>query len=254
MFGATFGIAFAIGPLIGSALTHLPGVWGGNLGLGAFSGGLALLNWALAVKFLRETLPEGTRRNTEANKDNKRSFLTGFSRALRIPRLNQAIVIGFLATAAFATIQGTYALYILKEYTRPLVQSEIRRAPQAAAARALKLRTADRKSTPIVAGEGGAAPEVSDDPTKPYPPSLGGDFTFNGATAPGELSWREVEKLIVRPESARLIGYIFGVIGILSLIVQGGLIRPLQKRFGEIPLVMAGHSDHGGRAGQRGVN
>ena len=54
------------------------------------------------------------------------------------------------------------------------------------------------------------------------------------------MSWREVEKLIVRPESARLIGYIFGVIGVLSLIVQGGLIRPLQKRFGEVPLVMAG--------------
>ena len=185
LFGATFGIAFAIGPLIGSALTHLPGVWGGNLGLGAFSGTLALLNWALAVKFLRETLPEGTRRNAEANKGNKRSFLTGFSRALQVPRLNQAIVIGFLATAAFATIQGTYALYILKEYTRPLVQSEIRQNPQAAAARALKLRSADRQTTPIVAGEGGAiSGQISDDPTEPYPPSLGGDFSFNGASAP----------------------------------------------------------------------
>ena len=84
------------------------------------------------------------------------------------------------------------------------------------------------------------APAMSDDPTQPYPKSLGGDFTFDGATSPDNLSWREVEKLIVRPESARLIGYIFGVIGILSLIVQGGLIRPLQKVFGEIPLVIAG--------------
>ena len=237
LFGATFGIAFAIGPLIGSALTHLPGVWGGNLGLGAFSGGLALLNWALALKFLRETLPESTRRNAEANKDNKRSFLTGFRRALKIPHLNEAIVIGFLATAAFATIQGTYALYILKEYTRPLVQNEIRQNPQAAAARAERLRSAERSTAPMPT-EG--ASEISDDPTKPYPKSLGGDFSFNGATSPDGLSWREVEKLIVRPESARLIGYIFGVIGILSLIVQGGLIRPLQKIFGEVPLVMAG--------------
>ena len=238
LFGATFGIAFAIGPLIGSALTHLPGVWGGNLGLGAFSGGLALLNWALAVRFLRETLPEATRKNAEANKDDKRSFITGFSRALKIPQLNQAIVIGFLATAAFATIQGTYALYILKEYTRPLVQSEIRQNPQAAAARAEKLRFAQRTTAPMPPTEG--APTGTDDPTKPYPPSLGGDFTFDGATSPDGLSWREVEKLIVRPESARLIGYIFGVIGILSLIVQGGLIRPLQKMFGEVPLVLAG--------------
>ena len=240
LFGATFGIAFAIGPLIGSALTHLPGVWGGNLGLGAFSGGLALLNWALAVKFLRETLPEATRRNAEANKGDKRGFVAGFARALKIPKLNEAIVIGFLATAAFATIQGTYALYILKEYTRPLVQSEIRQNPQAAAARAQSLRAADRQTAPVMAGEGGGAPDANDDPTKPYPKSLGGDFTFDGATSPQGLSWREVEKLIVRPESARLIGYVFGVIGVLSLIVQGGLIRPLQKRFGEVPLVLAG--------------
>ncbi len=238
LFGATFGIAFAIGPLIGSALTHLPGVWGGNLGLGAFSCGLSLLNWLLAIKFLRETLPEATRKNAQANKNNKRSFLTGFVRALKIPKLNEAIVIGFLATAAFATIQGTYALYILKEYTRPLVQSEIRQNPQATAARAQQLRSAERQTAPMPATEG--APAASDDLTKPYPQSLGGDFTFDGATSPQGLSWREVEKLLVRPESARLISYIFGVIGVLSLIVQGGLIRPLQKKFGEIPLVLAG--------------
>ena len=240
LFGATFGIAFAIGPLIGSALTHLPGVWGGNLGLGAFSGTLALINVALAARFLRETLPESTRRNAEANKGQSHPFLSGFSRALKVPRLGNAIIIGFLATAAFATIQGTYALYILKDYTRPLVQSEIRANPQAAAARAERLQAADRVTAPLPSGEGAASPDASSDPTQPYPKSLGGDFQFDGAPAPEGLSWREVEKLIVRPESARLIGYIFGVIGILSLIVQGGLIRPLQKRFGEIPLVLAG--------------
>ena len=243
LFGATFGIAFAIGPLIGSALTHLPGVWGGNMGLGAFSGGLALLNWTLAAKFLRETLPEATRKNAEANKNKKRSFITGFSHALKIPHLNEAIVIGFLATAAFATIQ-TYALFILKDYTRPLVQSEIRQNPQVAIARAQRLHTADRETSPMPKSGAGASEAATatgtDDPTQPYPPSLGGDFTFKGAAPPPGLSWREVEKLIVRPESARLIGNIFGVIGILSLIVQGGLIRPLQKMFGEVPLVLAG--------------
>ncbi len=240
LFGATFGIAFAIGPLIGSALTHLPGVWGGNLGLGAFSGGLALLNWALALNFLRETLPEATRKNAEENKNNKRSFITGFAHALKIPHLNEAILIGFLATAAFATIQGTYALFILKDYTRPLVQSEIRRNPQAAAVRAQTLHSADRETAPMPPTGEAATPTGADDATQPYPKSLGGDFTFKGAAPPPGLSWREVEKLIVRPESARLIGYIFGVIGILSLIVQGGLIRPLQKMFGEVPLVLAG--------------
>ena len=240
LFGATFGIAFAIGPLIGSALTHLPGVWGGNLGLGAFSGGLALINWALALRFLRETLPAATRANAQANKDQKRSFLTGFSRALEIPNLNQAIVIGFLATAAFATIQGTYALYILKDYTRPLVQS--RNSPRPAgrhqARRAAQIRRpldrADARRRRRRARWGRRFDQA-------LPAVAGRRFHVSKAPpSPPGLSWREVEKLIVRPESARLIGYIFGVIGILSLIVQGGLIRPLQKMFGEVPLVLAG--------------
>ncbi|RYG61396.1 MFS transporter, partial [bacterium] len=53
-FGAIFGIAFAIGPLIGTALSHLPGAWGGNLGLGMFSAVLSLVNWLLAIKYLPE--------------------------------------------------------------------------------------------------------------------------------------------------------------------------------------------------------
>ncbi|RYG61706.1 MFS transporter, partial [bacterium] len=243
-FGAIFGIAFAIGPLIGTALSHLPGAWGGNLGLGMFSAVLSLVNWLLAIKYLPETLsPDVRRRNTENDAKNKKPLInfSGFERALAIPRLNTVIVIGFLATAAFATIQGTYALFVLKEYTRPLVQSEIKANPQAAIERAKRLSQAEAEAPkPFAAAGEGAAPEVASDPTAPYPVSLGGDFNFEGAKAPEGYTWRHIEKLIVRPESARLVGYIFGVIGLLSLVVQGGLIRPLQKRFSEMSLVLAG--------------
>jgi MFS family permease len=239
-FGAIFGIAFAIGPLLGSALTHLPGAWGGNLGLGLFSAFLSFINWTLAMRFLPETLSPEIRALNEQKPKSSLINVSGFSRALQIPRLNTILVIGFLATAAFATIQGTYALFILKDYTRPLVQNDIKNNPQAAVERAKELRGAESGGpTPFAPEEGGAVLDNSD-LTAPYPAALGGDFDLEDQTAPEGYSWRHIEKLIVRPESARLVGYIFGVIGLLSLVVQGGLIRPLQKHFSEMTLVLAG--------------
>ena len=43
-----------------------------------------------------------------------------------------------------------------------------------------------------------------------------------------------------RPFGPREIGYIFGYVGLLGIILQGGLIGRLVKRFGELPLVAAG--------------
>lgn len=43
------------------------------------------------------------------------------------------------------------------------------------------------------------------------------------------LGWTAVE-----------IGHVFGLFGLIMLVVQGGLIRPLTKRFGSIPLVIVG--------------
>lgn len=250
LFGATFGIAFAIGPLIGSALSHLPGAWGGNFGLGMFSMTLGLLNLALASKFLPETLsPDIIARNRA--QPSPPSPISGYAKTLAIPRLNTVILIGFLATTAFATIQGIYAVYILKEYTRPLVQQEIARNPQAAIDRARQLANAEPSTTASIgAGEGASLiPAGGDDATTPYDKSLGGDYQGpQRAGAAGQqttalpegLSWRHVEKLLVRPESARVVGQIFGVIGLLSLFIQGGLMRKLPQKVGEVPLVVVG--------------
>jgi len=244
LFGATFGVAFAIGPLIGSALTHLPGQWGGNFGLGMFSMALGFLNFALAARFLPETLSPQIRAANQ-QKPRSPSPIKGYIRTLSIPRLNTVVVIGLLATTAFATIQGIYALYILKDYSRPLVQRDIARDPQAAVARAITLAGAERNTKTIAAsgaGEGGGlVSSTSDDVTTPYDGSLGGDYLGpGGVPSPEGYSWRHIEKLLVRPESARLVGQIFGVIGVLSLLIQGGLMRTLPKRVGEVPLVILG--------------
>ncbi len=247
LFGATFGTAFAIGPLIGSALTHLPGAWGGNFGLGMFSMTLGFINLALAAKFLPETLSPQIRAANLA-KPPSPNPISGYVKTLSIPRLNTVVLIGLLSTTAFATIQ-IYAVYILKEYTRPLVQNEIQRDPNGSVQRARVLRGAESTTTAATSGgEGGsfALPDTGDE-TKPYDPSLGADYLGPVATGsrqtlppPEGLSWRHVEKLLVRPESARVVGNIFGVIGLLSLFIQGGLMRTLPKRVSEVPLVLAG--------------
>ncbi len=242
-FGVIFGVGVAIGPLIGSALTHLPGAWGGNLGLGLFSATLSFINWALALRFLPETLSPEIRAQNARNGERKRAMLfdfASFGRALKIPYLGRAIVIAFFTAAAFATIQGNYSLFILKNYTRPIVQAEIRANPQEAARRAEVLSRAETVSSPAAIVEGEQkSPDLVGDVAKPYPDSMGGDFSFQGAPAPQNLSWRHVEKLLVRPESARLIGNVFGVIGILSLVI-GGSMRFFSKRFSDLSLVLSG--------------
>ena len=241
LFGATFGIAFASGPLIGSVLTHLPGAWGGNFGLGMFSMTLGFINFALATKYLPETLSPEIQAANRAKPPAPNPF-SGYAKTLSIPRLNTVIVIGLLATTAFGTIQGIYALYILKEYTRPLVQNEIRLDPNGSVARARELIGSEGAVAMEAGGEGGSL--ISNDVgdvTKPYAKQFGGDYAGPPNVAPpGDLSWRHVEKLLVRPETARIVAYIFGVIGLISLFIQGGLMRTLPKRVGEVPLVIWG--------------
>lgn len=237
LFGAIFGIGFALGPAIGWALSTLPGAWGGNLGLGAFSALLSLINWGLALLFLPETLSKKIQdENKSKDIDGKRVYFNwkGFGRALQIPNLNVAIMIGFLATAAFATMQGSYGLFVIKQYVRPQVQEQIASNPQAAVTRARALLQSEN-AAPKASGVG-----TSGDQTAPYPPTMGGDYALPNVAPPPDMSWRHVEKLLVRPEASAMVGIIFTIIGVLSLVVQGGMIRPLEKRFGQVNMVLAG--------------
>lgn len=250
MFGAVFGVGFALGPLIGSALAHLPGKLGGNLGLGLFAAALSLLNFVLALVIMPETLSPAVRAQNNAPDAPKRSFLNvgGFGRALRQKGLNVAIVLGFLLTMAFATLQGTYSLFILKEYARPEVQKIIAANPQDAAVQAKKLLDKSEgeagKTAPVHASAGEGMGETGVDQNtqnlrKPYPKSLGGAFSLPQA-APGGFTWGEIEKILVRPRAVGLVTTIFSVIGLLSLVIQGGLMRVLPKKFGDVTLVLTG--------------
>ena len=269
IFGAIFGVGFAIGPMVGALLAQLPAPWGGNFGIGLFTAALSFINWGLAVKRLPETLSPDVRAANNArhatttadtaiaNADGKAQAsaaakaagarreifnFRGFVRVFQLPGLNTIVWISFFSTLAFATLQGTYTLFLIKQYTRPEVQASIRRDPESAVKAARReIRDAKTAQPNLGAGEGGddAVGDVVGGVDEPYPPSLGGDFTLE-QPAPEGLSWRAVEKLLVRSRAATFAAWIFASIGVVALIVQGGLIGPLKNRFGEVNMVIAG--------------
>ncbi|HEX8552085.1 MAG TPA: MFS transporter [Abditibacteriaceae bacterium] len=244
MLGAAFGVGFAIGPAIGAGLAHLPGIWGGNFGVGMFTAALAFLNWFLAWKRLPETLPQHVREANAQDKKRVQIFNTSaFVRAFKLRGVGLIIAITFFVTVAFATLQGTYSLFLITRYTRPQVQTFIASQPREAITEAQKALGEKHVSAAAVesAGSDGIVKDASGD-VAPYPRSMGGDFAASEKLPPTPegLSWRHIEKLLVRPRAAQLTALVFASIGIVALLVQGGLIGPLKKKFGETNLVVAG--------------
>ncbi len=247
IFGAIFGIGFAVGPLIGALLAHLPGVWGGNLGIGLFTATLSLINWALALKFLPETLTEEVRAANRARHADQKSSagklqllnIGGFKRAFAVPGLSRVLTIGFISILAFATMQGTFTLFIIKKYIRPETQNFIQTQTKDAVAEA-KTHLTTGQSSHLTATEDGA-PAPTGDLDQPFATSMGGDFKPQNIGEPPEgLSWRRVEKLLVQPRAAQAVGWIFATIGVIVIIVQGTMISKLQKRFGQLPMIVGG--------------
>ena len=247
LFGAIFGIGFAIGPSVGAAISLLPGVWGTNFGLGLFTAALAFCNWALAWKRLPETLSPAIReanRNKDARSGARRPIINvhGFREAFRIPNLRLLITLSFFITAAFAMpLQGTYSLFLITKYARPEVQASIKANPQAAIKEA---RSEMGKPQPLdtSGGESGSAPAVVKDASgevAPYPKTMGGDFTLNQPSPP-DLSWRHIEKLLVARLASRQSSLVFAAIGLTAMIVQGGLIGFIRKKMGEVNMIIAG--------------
>jgi DHA1 family tetracycline resistance protein-like MFS transporter len=250
IFGAIFGIGFAIGPLFGSLLSTLPGIWGGNFGVGAITGALSIVNGLLALKRLPEPLSPMVRRDNTARHAREGSKLqlidaNSFRRAFAVPGLNLILSIGFFSIVAFATLQGTFTLFIITKYARPEVKASIQADPRGTADRAVsRLRqTSGQAASPSLGAGEGVEIGASHGENEPYAASMGGDFNpaqVGGVAPPAGTTWREVEKALVQPRASQMVGLIFTVIGIFSLVIQGALINPLKKRFGEITLVIAG--------------
>jgi DHA1 family tetracycline resistance protein-like MFS transporter len=157
LIGAAFGVGFVLGPLLASGLLllplHLPTVWQLRVPF-LVAAGFSTLAWILVLRFLPESLPADGQARHEA----RGMTWNGLVRSTQQPIVRLLIVAGALTTLAFASLEGTYSLFLQ-----------------------------DR------------------------------------------LKWG--------PASAAL-GFAF--LGLLSAIVQGGLIRPLVSRFGEPRLILLG--------------
>lgn len=233
LFGAIFGIGFVLGPAIGLGLGQLPGDLGSNFGVGCFTALLAFINWLVALRHLPETLDAETlHANAQRHKENGNTWklidVKSFRVAFAIPKLNLMIMIAFVATFAFANLQVTYTPFLIVEYIRPTVQQEILANPAQSADEARQEIANEALSGKI------RAPKD----TK-FASSMGGDFKPD-IPAPKDISWRRVEQTLVQYRAVDYANLIFAVIGITAIIVQGGLIGLLQKRFREVTLVAAG--------------
>ncbi len=175
--------------------------------------------------------------NTSKAVDFRLLNISGFKRAFALPTLRRVLVTGFIGTLAFATLQGTYTTFILVKYARPEAQEQIKTNPEAAVAEARHHMSHHEKGGAPVSE--GAEMETGLDNDEPFTAGLGGDFTLDRPAPPG-LRWRQVEKVLVRYETTEMVKWIFTTIGILALIVQGGLIRPLKNRFSDVNLILFG--------------
>jgi multidrug resistance protein len=233
MFGAIFGIGFVLGPAIGLVLAQLPGDWGSNFGVGCFTAALSFVNWFVALRRLPETLDARTRsENAQRHKETGSTWklidVQSFRTALTIPKLNVMMLIMFVATFAFANLQVTYTPFLIVQYIRPSVQKQIFADPAAAAAEARRELADETLSKKI------HAPHDTQ-----FSQSMGGDFNPD-LPAPQGMSWRRVEQTLVQYRAVDLSNQIFVVIGITAIIVQGGLIELLRKKFREVALVASG--------------
>lgn len=104
MVGAAFGLGFVIGPMIAIGV----GRWG-QIGIGLTAAGLSFTDLLLASVLLKESLPPERRGQAAAAPGSR---LSRMARALAHPTIGVPIIIFFLATFAFSTLETTLTLFL----------------------------------------------------------------------------------------------------------------------------------------------
>ena len=155
LIGAAFGVGFVLGPLLGGLLLKLdlPVEWQLKLPF-LVAAAFSTLAWVLVLRFLPESLPA----DSSARQTARSLSWNGLKLTFERPQLRLLILVGAFITLAFATLEGTYSLF-LKD----------------------------------------------------------------------QMHWSA---------SSAALGFAF--LGFISALVQGGLIRPLVRRFGELRLILVG--------------
>jgi DHA1 family tetracycline resistance protein-like MFS transporter len=117
MLGAAFGLGFILGPFVGGTLSSVPDTWlpgvlpARGLGLPFFAASLlALVNFLLALSWLKETLPERAR-STRAIDVRGLFSPRRLSLAWTDQKLGGLFGLVFFSTFAFAEMETTFVLW-----------------------------------------------------------------------------------------------------------------------------------------------
>ena len=118
LFGAAFGVGFVLGPLLAGLVMDLPlpGDWPLRLPF-LIAGGFSTLAWILVI--LR--LPESS---SPENRETARVLSwRGVVDTIKMPRVGLLVLVGALVTLAFATLEGTFSLYLKSRFNATAGQS-----------------------------------------------------------------------------------------------------------------------------------
>jgi MFS transporter, DHA1 family, tetracycline resistance protein len=155
LIGMAFGVGFVLGPLLGGLLVELPIAADWRLRLPFLVAAVfSTLAWILVVGKLPESIPAGSAPREAARVLSRRGIVD----TIQLPGVAQLVTIAFLSILAWATMEGTFAVFLQER-----------------------------------------------------------------------MGW-----------STATIGFAFAGSGLVSALVQGGLIRPLVPRYGEIRLILVG--------------
>lgn len=107
LIGAAFGLGFTLGPLLGGLLVSVPVTPEWQLRLPFLvAAGLSTFAWVLVLIWLPESTDAAHRQRVRV------VSWRGLGSLLTLPRVGLLVVIGSLSTLAFATLEGTFSLFL----------------------------------------------------------------------------------------------------------------------------------------------
>jgi MFS family permease len=260
LIGMAFGLGFILGPVIGALCFKYLGL----AGPGWVASGICTINFFLAVAVLVES------RKADSAPATHRATIAQWVHALKTPTVGFLVVLYFLATFAFACFESTLPLLLgsadfhLNDFKSPrsLSQKIIAGADPVSA----RVRSQLPADTLKVLGRAD-----SSDASVRFALFNGFNDLVEGKSFYDAATWQTIN---LRPDTARLatsnsnknspkrfhrllledaypaeihrqkfffdeglIGWLFAFCGLMSALVQGGMIGRIVKRFGEPKLI-----------------